>query len=60
MNRLCGWVFGMENAIVPIFECPTCGKQELVPLAVCEWMLETSALKVVVEQNHREDLSLVK
>ena len=41
MNRLCGWVFGMENAIVPIFECPTCGKQELVPLAVCEWMLET-------------------
>jgi O-acetyl-ADP-ribose deacetylase (regulator of RNase III) len=31
----------MENTIVPIFECPTCGKQELVPLAVCEWMLET-------------------
>ena len=26
---------------MPIFECPTCGKQELVPLAVCEWMLET-------------------
>jgi O-acetyl-ADP-ribose deacetylase (regulator of RNase III) len=26
---------------VPIFECPTCGKQELVPLAVCEWMLDT-------------------
>lgn len=24
-----------------IFECPTCGKQELIPLAVCEWMLDT-------------------
>ena len=31
----------MENATVPIFECPTCGKQELVPLAVCEWMFDT-------------------
>jgi O-acetyl-ADP-ribose deacetylase len=31
----------MENATVPIFECPTCGKQELIPLAVCEWMLDT-------------------
>lgn len=26
---------------MPIFECPTCGKQGLVPLAVCEWMLDT-------------------
>lgn len=26
---------------MPIFECPTCGKQELIPLAVCEWMLDT-------------------
>ncbi len=26
---------------MPIFECPTCGKQDLVPLAVCEWMLDT-------------------
>ncbi len=26
---------------MPIFECPTCGKQELVPLAMCEWMLDT-------------------
>ena len=26
---------------MPIFECPTCGKQDLVPLASCEWMLDT-------------------
>lgn len=26
---------------MPIFECPTCGKQELVPLAMCEWMLDS-------------------
>ena len=26
---------------MPIFECPTCGKQELIPLAVCEWMLDS-------------------
>ena len=26
---------------MPIFECPTCGKQDLVPLAACEWMLDT-------------------
>jgi O-acetyl-ADP-ribose deacetylase len=26
---------------VPIFECPTCGKRELVPLALCEWMLNS-------------------
>lgn len=26
---------------MPIFEISTCGKQELVPLAVCEWMLDT-------------------
>jgi O-acetyl-ADP-ribose deacetylase (regulator of RNase III) len=31
----------MEGANVPIFECPTCGKQDLVPLASCEWMLDT-------------------
>ena len=26
---------------MPIFECQTCGKQDLVPLASCEWMLDT-------------------
>ena len=26
---------------MPIFECPSCGKQDLVPLASCEWMLDT-------------------
>ncbi len=26
---------------MPIFECPTCGKQDLVPLATCEWVLDT-------------------
>jgi O-acetyl-ADP-ribose deacetylase len=26
---------------VPIFECPMCGKRELVPLAICEWMLDS-------------------
>lgn len=26
---------------MPIFECPICGKQDLVPLASCEWMLDT-------------------
>jgi O-acetyl-ADP-ribose deacetylase (regulator of RNase III) len=31
----------MEGATVPIFECPTCGKRDLVPLASCEWMLDT-------------------
>ena len=40
-NRRSGWRCFTERAIVPIFECPTCGKQELVPLAVCEWMLDT-------------------
>ena len=24
---------------MPVLECPNCGKQDLVPLAVCEWML---------------------
>ena len=26
---------------MPIFECPKCGKQDLIPLAMCEWVLET-------------------
>jgi O-acetyl-ADP-ribose deacetylase len=26
---------------MPIFECPKCGKQDVVPLALCEWMLST-------------------
>ncbi len=26
---------------MPIFECPSCGKRELVPLAICEWMLDS-------------------
>ena len=26
---------------MPILECPTCGKRELVPLAICEWMLDS-------------------
>lgn len=26
---------------MPIFECPRCGKQEGVPLAMCEWMLDS-------------------
>jgi O-acetyl-ADP-ribose deacetylase len=26
---------------VPLFECPICGKIEVVPLALCEWMLES-------------------
>jgi O-acetyl-ADP-ribose deacetylase len=26
---------------MPHFECPKCGKQDLVPLAMCEWMLDT-------------------
>jgi len=38
----------MENATVPIFECPTCGKQELILLAVCEWMLD--AVRVAHEK----------
>lgn len=25
---------------MPLFECPNCGKQELIPLALCEWALE--------------------
>lgn len=26
---------------MPIFECPQCGKRDLVPLALCEWTLST-------------------
>lgn len=26
---------------MPLFVCPKCGKQDLVPLAMCEWMLDT-------------------
>jgi hypothetical protein len=26
---------------MPFFECPKCEKLDLVPLAVCEWMLAT-------------------
>ncbi|MEZ6131038.1 MAG: macro domain-containing protein [Planctomycetaceae bacterium] len=26
---------------MPILECPTCGKREWVPLAICEWMLDS-------------------
>src|SRR5688572_29294099 len=26
---------------MPIFECPKCGKQNLIPLGLCEWMLDT-------------------
>lgn len=26
---------------MPLFECPKCGKQDLIPLALCEWMLDT-------------------
>jgi O-acetyl-ADP-ribose deacetylase len=25
---------------MPLFECPQCGKRYLVPLALCEWMME--------------------
>jgi O-acetyl-ADP-ribose deacetylase (regulator of RNase III) len=25
---------------MPVFECPTCGKQQILPLASCDWMLE--------------------
>ncbi len=26
---------------MPLFECPHCGRRQLLPLALCEWMLET-------------------
>jgi hypothetical protein len=26
---------------MPVFECPQCGKQELIPLAFCDWMLDS-------------------
>lgn len=26
---------------MPIFQCPQCGKHQLIPLALCEWILET-------------------
>ncbi len=30
----------MQGKVMPLFECPCCGKQQLRPLASCEWMLE--------------------
>lgn len=26
---------------MPIFECPKCGKQDVIPLAMCEWILDS-------------------
>lgn len=27
---------------MPVFECPKCGKLEVIPLGACEWMLDTA------------------
>src|SRR5579871_5812266 len=36
---------------MPLFECPKCGKRELVPLAVCEWMLDTLPARLDADNN---------